>query len=1076
MIDRTPTDQATRDRIAAELSRNTMVIAGAGSGKTTALTERMVRCVASGHAEVGRMAGITFTNKAATEMRDRFHDRLREAAGETSGLEARRLRGALERIDGCFIGTIHAFCAQLLRKRPLEAGLPPDFTEVDEREERALRTEAWHRFLQHGLEQRDERLERLEALGLRARDLFDGFETRGRFDELSLKADPAERPDLEPAAEAAVAFIRQASAHIPDPLSTGADPVIEALLKARCLLMNRGLTTDGDRIELLSLLDARSATSAVKLKSWRPNEAYARSVRDDLLPQLQKTVLKPALSGWRRYLYPRVAGLLDEATVYYENERRLAGKVTFQDLLTRTSALVRDHPSIRKTFQNCYQCLFVDEFQDTDPVQAELLLYLTGEDLAQRDWRRLKPRPGSLFIVGDEMQSIYRFRRADVKTFRWVRNRVEETSGQVLRLDTSFRSLGRLCDWINRTFSSLFSEEDPRYQAEFAPISKVRTDGDDPVGVRRISIDAIPHHARGEVASRDADRIADFIAAALEGETEFNGSGPGAILAGRADPCDFMILTSTRSLLGTYARALEMRGIPYDVMGKRLGDVLEFRALVEMLASVYEPENPVPLVAYLRGPFVGLGDDELYAFSRAGGAFNYRVPLSTGVSDERFQRFRDAFERLGRAERWLKEKTVAAALERVADDLGIVPFSAASSEGSSRAGCLLRVFALVKRWEDAGMHWGRVLSELRTLIEAPSQEIEGMTLETGQENVVRLMNLHQAKGLEANVVFLADPADRSFRSHGVEFHVSRTGRRPLVSLPIRRKVGEFREEIIAEPEGWTEDASEETRFLEAEDLRLLYVAATRARNLLVVSCYAGRPEDGPWAPLYPFLRHVPELPAARPAAPTPTDPPVTDEAWRRLSEDRAERWRAVRQPTVGLGTLSGEDDPEADMFQTSGGRGVAYGKLIHRLFEGAVRHRLPDDEKRYIRHLLAVSGLDGSLTADVASVLAAFRASDEWREIQASGAVHTEVPLAAADGRNGGREVVRGRIDLIYRLPEGWKIIDYKTDTDVAGIPDRYADQLKAYASHWRSITGEPVAASGFWITGIGVFREISQN
>ena len=243
MIDRTPTDQATRDRIASELSRNTMVIAGAGSGKTTALTERMVRCVASGQSEVDRMAGITFTNKAATEMRDRFHDRLREAAGERSGLEARRLRDALERIDGCFIGTVHAFCAQLLRKRPLEAGLPPDFTEVDEREERALRTETWHRFLQHGLRQGDERLE-----------------IRGRFEELSLKTGPAERPDLDPAAEAAVAFVEQASAHIPDPLPAGVDPLIEALLKARCLLMNRGLTADADRIELLSLLDARSAT------------------------------------------------------------------------------------------------------------------------------------------------------------------------------------------------------------------------------------------------------------------------------------------------------------------------------------------------------------------------------------------------------------------------------------------------------------------------------------------------------------------------------------------------------------------------------------------------------------------------------------------------------------------------------------------------------------------------------------------------------------------------------------------------------------------------------------------------
>ncbi len=1074
MVDPTPTDQPARDRILSDLSLNAIVIAGAGSGKTTALTQRMVQSIASGSVEVDRMVGITFTNKAAAEMHGRFQQSLREEAEGASGPEARRLARALERIDRCFVGTIHAFCAQLLRKRPLEAGLPPDFTEVDEREERTLRREAWHRFLEHCQDQQDARLERFETLGLRTQDLLQCFEARIIFDDLSLKTSPVDRPDLKAAAEAAAEFVEVVSAQIPSPLESRADPLIDGLMKARTLLMNRGLTTHGDRSQLLALLCAKSANSAVTLRSWRPNETFARTVRDVLLPRLQDDVLKPALSRWRRYLYPLVAEFIDDAMAYYENQRRLAGKLTFQDLLTRAAALVKEDSIVRKTLQNCYHRIFVDEFQDTDPIQAELLLYLTGEDLAQRDWRRLKPRPGSLFIVGDEMQSIYRFRRADVETFRLVKDRVVEAGGQVLQLDTSFRSQGRLCDWINHTFSSLFADGDPNYQADFAPLSKIRPDGDDPVGVRSISLDKVPRHARPEVAARDAARIADFIAAAIQGETEFNRSGEGGILAARASASDFMIITPTRSLLGVYARALEGNRIPYDVVGRRLGDSLELRALVEMLESIHAPENPVPLVAYLRGPLVGLGDDELYEFSRSGGTFNYRIPLPKGLPKELVGQITGAFDHLNRAEGWLKGKTAAAALEKVAEDLGIVPFSAASEEGSSRAGCLLRVFELVKHWEDEGMHWGQVMTELRALLEEPGYEVEGMTLETGQEEVVRLMNLHQAKGLEANVVFLADPCDTSSERHGVEFHVSRTASTPFLSLPAKKRVGQFREEVIAEPEGWEDDEAEEGRFLEAEELRLLYVAATRARNLLVVSRYNGKTDKGPWAPLYPFLQEVPELPAVQAAVQARIDPSVDDSEWDACSEDRAERWEAVRQPSFSLATVSTEDEPEGDLYRAFEGKGMEYGRVIHRLFEMAVKHRLPKNGNVYIHHLLDASGLDRALEEEVGAVLATFCNSAEWGEIQASSAVYTEVPLAVGDSRNSGVNVERGRIDLIYRTPVGWKMIDYKTDADVASIPLRYTDQLNAYARHWGSITDERVAVRGFWMTEIGAFQEIS--
>ena len=161
---------------------------------------------------------------------------------------------------------------------------------------------------------------------------------------------------------------------------------------------------------------------------------------------------RPALTQWRQYIYPHVVEFIDDAVEFYNQQRLNKGQMTFGDLLLRATALLRDSPQVRRYFGTRYEILFVDEFQDTDPIQAEMLFYLTGADTEGTDWQRLEPRPGSLFIVGDEKQSIYRFRRADVATFRLAAAQLEVAAGSTEQLNTSFRSLGNLCTWINGTF------------------------------------------------------------------------------------------------------------------------------------------------------------------------------------------------------------------------------------------------------------------------------------------------------------------------------------------------------------------------------------------------------------------------------------------------------------------------------------------------------------------------------------------------------------------------------------------------------------------------------------------------
>ena len=1065
-------DQQARDKISEALHRNMMVLAGAGAGKTHALVQRMANAVEKGVVPVDQLSAITFTRKAAGEMRGRFFSELKSRAHNADGEDLDRIQNALEKVDQCFIGTIHSFCGQLLRERPVEAGLPPDFSEVEEREEAVMRREAWDAFVQQSFLSEDPRLVKFEELGLRPEDLYGFFQRRYQFSDVPLVSESVQKPDLSTAVSELEAFLQHTEAHIPNPLPGKRDALQTALVRARSFLSNREIQSDADRIELLQIL---SGNLGVTLKSWTPNQDFAKHLRDTLLPEIQTEILNPTLTKWRQYIYRFAAPFVDDAVAEYARTRRETGRLTFQDLLELAARLLRDHPEVRRHFQDRYHCLFVDEFQDTDPIQAEILLYLTGENLEETDWRKLTPRPGSLFLVGDGKQSIYRFRRADVETFDLVRNRIDDTNGDIVSLNTNFRSLGHLCDWINAAFEPLFAAHEKPYQTEFAPLFKYRSDGEN-MAVHRISIDKVYRNSRSQIAEEDAKRIANFIAAAIEGKAEFNGEDA------HASPGDFLILTRTSGYLSHYAQALEERGIPFEITGgDRLGEADVLHTLVDFLETVYMPDNPLPLLAYLRGDLVGLGDDTLYALKQAGGDFNWTRDLPRGMDRELHQTFERAYDHLKKASEWLQSLSPDTAIARCVEKLGLLPFVRTLPMGETHAGNLIRILSLVREWSAQGMHWGQVVNELRALIDDRDYKIEQMTLPSAQEDIVRLMNLHQAKGLQGKIVFLADPYDTSYTRYGPEFHVSRTSDEPFLALPITKPRGPYQREVVAEPVGWEDAETEETRFLQGEELRLLYVAATRAENLLVVSTYEEKPDHGPWSPLYPHLKNVPELAyddhSSHPTSETPSTKTPSVELER---EQRDQFWQVVKKESFEVTQVT-DDRPDityTDEGRSATGKGAAYGTVIHQIFDDAINRRLPDDPTPYVAHLLQETGADTEFLPHALDTLQHFRNSEIWTEIQASETVYTEVSFAVSQAEDNASEIIRGIIDLIYRLPKGWKIVDYKTnavktDEDVRALCEQTADQVNTYAEHWEKFTGETVITKGLWLTERREFKGV---
>jgi ATP-dependent helicase/nuclease subunit A len=1073
-IERVPEDQAARSQILADLNQNMVVLAGAGAGKTRALVDRMVAVVAAGE-DVRRVVGITFTRKAAGEMRSRFVRALRVATRESTGEEARRLEEALRQVDQAFVGTIHSFCSRILRERPLEAGLPPDFEELDEVDSGVLTRRYWEECLRH-LEAEGEGdaapLTRLQTLGIRPEELFSFFRFRVGNGDVALK----EPSDVEPDLSAAIAQVDAVLASIPEiPVGATPDPdrFLDYVDRARRFRRYHGVASEADRAVLLRLyLKAVSGgKSAVTLYKWGDARDLARHVRDHVAPDMKERILEPALTAWRERAYSDVVPIVETLVRQFEEYRRKAGLVTFYDLLFRTAKLLRDRPAMRQFFARKYRRFFVDEFQDTDPLQAEMLFYLVGEDENVKDWRDAVPQAGRLFIVGDEKQSIYRFRRADVDTFRLVRRRIVETGGREVYLDTSFRTLGNLCEWLNASFQPLFESQEGRYQARFARLLQYREEGPDPTCVRKITIPADGTPKRSEIAEREADRVADFIAAAVDGQAS-SAELENSLLPDHCTASAFMILARQKRNLSVYARALESRGIPYDIAGgERLGLAREVQALQQLLEALYAPRNPVPLLACLRGPLVGAGDDELYRYHKAGGQFRVLAPVPEGLEAPVRGRFEQAYALFDEALRDLEGFSPAVALERIIDRTGLQAYAAALPRGSTRSGSLTRLMSLVRSWEREGKNWGHVMREMRALVNEDEYLVEQMTLEAGEENVVRIMTVHQAKGLEADVVFLVDVGDSQLRRRSPDQHVSRTASEPYLSMPVVSMSGEFRSEPVAIPPGWEADSAEETEYQKGEELRLMYVAATRARDLLVVSTHERSRGKATWSPLFEALSEVREL--AVPAVSRRSSPRASSVPSQIMTEEEAgDRWKALGRIGFAVSTVTG-DAPDADISELPAGRGADYGTLVHLLVESAIERRLPRDERGYAKALAAGLGLAGEASRAIED-LERFRRSVVWEEMSRAPERYAEVPYGIPEGDGG----IRGKIDLVYRGPNGWKIVDFKTQQaethrDRRKLAEHYRSQVEAYARHWERIAGDDVSDAGIFLTASGDYVSI---
>ncbi len=1085
-----PADQAVRERVVTDFDTTFLLEAGAGTGKTTVLVKRILALVRGGRAPIDRIVAITFTEKAAGELKLRLREEIEAALAEATGDEAPRLSAAAADLERAPVSTIHAFGAALLRERPFEAGLDPGFTVAADVASDRTFDDAWDAWLDERMSEADPVLVRGLACGLKLGALKSAaHRVTGDRDILGreTKEPPFGTDSLLDRMRAAVRTIAPLKGSCQDT----SDDAYRSVLNLEADLARAERLDETSREVFLRDLSVQAHRG--KQASWRPKEACK-----DTKAELK--AVKDAQAAWKgasdAHLAWALRDRLRDFLAAYEDTKRERAVVDFQDLLLRTRDVLTRSVPVRRYFQRRFDSVLVDEFQDTDPLQVEIA-FLLAEDPdgpPAQDWRDVRLQAGKLFIVGDPKQSIYRFRRADIGVYNAAKRLVEAGGGEVLALTTNFRTVPSVLAFTNELFDDVFS--DPDLDPTPRPLTAHRPEVDRH-GARTVAL-AVPPERLPEDGDRRVGTVGPLVAETIAAFVrEITRRRPWSIRDGDrvrpVRPGDVALLVRRMSpdFIDPFEEAFAAHGVPYRLVGgKEYFARDEVRALTAVLRAIDNPADRLAVFTALRSPFFGFSDDDLWQYVASGATLNYLAPIPEDARNRDL--VAPAWEiltRLHRLRRVAPPSEVLMALFRRTRALAGFRLRRGGDQALAN---LWKTVDLARAYEAAGP------ATLRTVVRFLEEERQAGA-EEGDSPVgeqagaqVEVVTVHKAKGLEYPIVILGDILYGQHRPEGALVDHAR-GRGWL-------EIGHFR------PEGWDEARAAEKLQGEAEERRLLYVALTRARDHLVLPFLPEEPRSS-WA--RPALQAL--LP---PGDPVPfgaratalreggtkqaraevtffDSPKLTFDAMSRgpivqasavdggeveATKARAaeDAWRAARQTrrVAGRGApgaqrvladaaVNEEEDADTAADRATASRAeehaAAFGRLVHALLalpeplegealaQAAQTHRLE----------LGLGPTEAAEAAELAGRAQALPAVAAAREADAT---HRELPFTCR--MNG--KIVTGRIDLAYRKDGAWTLIDFKTArlTDPAQAATRYREQMTLYRTALSALTGESVAAA----------------
>ena len=1098
-------DEGARERIRTSLDESLIVEASAGTGKTTELVKRIVAVLGQGKTTIDKIAAVTFTHKAAGELKLRLREEL-----DKERHKAPPLVDALQRLEEASIGTIHSFCAQILRERPVEARVDPAFEELNEQASHRLYQRSFRAWLEKGLAKSSPGLRRAFAR-LAWRDSWDDSLPIEQLQWAGKKLvewrdypAPWSRESFSRDEEikTLVRMVRELAELSAKPRRV-TDNLHRSLAPTRALAgwidkAESAGARDYDALEGLLLKLGRDLGRNFRKGSGEYGGGVAREdlvLRCDELRRWIEEFRRRADADLAVELREEMRGLVDE----YNDRKQRAGKLDFVDLLISVRDLVRDDAEVRHYLQDRFTHLFIDEFQDTDPLQAEILLLLASDDRYETDWRRVIPKAGKLFLVGDPKQSIYKFRRADIVLYRKVRDTLIDRGVGFAKLTQSFRSVRNIQQLVNAAFETEMTGDVDSGQADWAPLEEHRPDAN---GRPSVIVLPVPRPYKSRLAKEAVNKcLPDAIAAFIAWLVNDSGWGFRAR--------DIAVLFRRRTqgrvdLTREYARALEGRGLSHLLAGsKSFHRREEVETLRAGLAAIEWPDDELSVFATLKGSLFAIRDEVLLRYRHVHRSL-HPFHKRDEAADADFVTVQEALTLLAELHRARNRRpfaaTVNALLEATRAHAGFV----LRPGGNQILANVARVADLARTYEmSGGISFRGFVEELAAQAEK-EDAAEAPVLEEDSDGV-RLMTVHGAKGLEFPVVILAD-LTANIAARDTDQYVD--GERRLCAVRLLR----------CAPRELVDHEVQESEREQAEGVRVAYVAATRARDLLVIPAVGDEPfPQGGWlSPLnkgvYPsradWRKSQPALGCPQFGAASVMERPLDynregefsvrpglirpergehEVVWwdpsklalnvegglglhqkEILADDggvslaayrewQAARGRVIEQGSrpdhkVFIATQALDAPPDPIMVQIAAvaksarrAAGRRFGTLVHNVMRDV---SLDADRSAIVQLVDWNTRLLGAPAEEREAAVAAVEsalASPLVARAKAAARCHREYPLVLnlEDGR-----VLEGFIDLAFVEDGQWVIVDFKTDADTSS-PDKraqYERQLQWYA------------------------------
>ncbi len=1087
---------ARRDAISLH-DRSILVEAGAGSGKTAVMAGRIAAMLAEGVAPRS-IAAVTFTELAASELLSRVREFVADLSAGTIATELRvalpeglsqahrdNLAAASAAIDEITCSTIHGFCQRLIKPYPAEADIDPGAGVMD-------RNQADLTFLEIVDGWLRERLSGGQGGILAEMVLYSPGETVALIHKIAenLRRRPAlSAPPVSPLDGHLTAF-RQATADFASFMdgAAAAEPETVTIVE-RLTEMAAGVASGPDPATpagLVRLLTSRPhpdlCTKTGAFASYRKKGKWAAAAKQaglskadgDRLNDAAETNYTACCDAWVA-LAQAVAGhalaaLIDEARPIlqrYRDHKRASAQLDFDDLIFAARDLLRDHDAVRRALGQRFAHVLVDEFQDTDPLQTEIFWRLCGEPVdGDADWSRFQIRPGALFLVGDPKQAIYRFRGADVGAYVQARDAFRaQYPGSLLSISTNFRSCASILAFVNERFEAVLSADG---QPGFTALDPFH---DDRGGLCVVALDIAVADENGKASAEqqrdaEADAIAELCARLIESHPIIDRR------SGAERPCqpgDIALLAPTGAELWRYEEALERRGIPVATQaGKGLFRRQEIQDLIALTRVLADRRDTLALGALLRGPLVGLTEEQLldiiWGLPRSEEQPDRipRLDLSIDPAVIAHPLAREVIERLQSLSRRGNSTTPHELLSQAVDVMRVRPILLERHRGQAE-----RALANVDLY--LSLSTGYAVRGLRAFAEAmtaawsdEARAVEGRP--DAQEEAVALFTMHAAKGLEWPIVIPVN---------------TMTGVMAPDSAVIDRQTETFYCPVLGvTPEGYEIARQAEKEELDRERIRLWYVAATRARELLVLPRLDATPSKSAWIGLVDLsladlpgldVSHLPAglAAAGAGAANTQTRASFAAEAeaiaaaqtrltWLAPSRDESAAGTVLREEEAALWTGAADDQPpelEAAAL-VQGGR--ERGLILHKLMEEVLTGETPETEAALTEragHLIRALGQ--SPVADPATGLSAQELSAcvartlALTDIAAlRPGLLAEFPVYSAQAADGVETATVGIADALTLTAEGRPavIVDWKSDVaPTPGTLDHYRSQVRAY-------------------------------